>query len=107
LYTRCSRTHSPTTVIVSPLPSRSSARYLVMASRITISPAVRAKTRWSAPLCILFLFLARDAEPRVGQRIEPLEVDLVAALVAVPELLGGGVHPAERLVHVPEITALL
>jgi hypothetical protein len=43
----------------------------------------------------------------VGECVEALEIDLLAALVAVPELLGGAVQAAKRLVHVPEITTLL
>src|SRR5688500_5924181 len=92
---------------IAPLPRCSSARYLVIASRTTTTAAAETKTRRSAALGILFLLLAGDAQPRVGQRVEPLEVDLVAALVAVPELLRRRVEAPERLVHVPEVAALL
>src|SRR5688500_12664859 len=90
-----------------PPPSSSSATYLVIASRTTMTAAAETKTRRSAALGILLLLLAGDAEPRVRQRIEPLEVDLLAALMAVTELLGRRVEAPERLVDVPEVAALL
>jgi hypothetical protein len=43
----------------------------------------------------------------MGQRIEPLEVDLLPTLQAVPELLRGAEEPAERLVDVPEVAPFL
>src|SRR4051812_4456454 len=91
-----------------------SAVSLVMRSSTTVTTAAAQNTRRSAPgawrsaaLAIFFFLLAGDAQPRVRQRIQPLEVDLLTALMAMAELLRGPVHPPERLVHVPEIAALL
>src|SRR5690349_11899753 len=84
-----------------------SAMSLVTTSSATTTSAAAQKIRRSATLAILFLFLAGDAEPGMRQRIQPLERDLGAAGVALPELLRGLVQPAERLVHVPEVPALL
>src|SRR5512145_2087632 len=61
----------------------------------------------SAALSIFLFLLAGDAQPRMREGIEPLEVDLLAALLAVAELLRVAVEPPERLVHVPEVAPLL
>ena len=53
-------------------------------------------------LCIFLALLALDAVARVRQRVEPLEGDVVAAVVALAERLGRAVQPAQRLVDVPE-----
>src|SRR4051812_19451249 len=91
-----------------------SAVSLVMRSSTTVTTAAAQNTRRSAPgawtsaaLAIFFFLLAGDAQPRVRQRIEPLEVDLLTALMAMPELVRGAVQPAKGLVHVPEVAALL
>src|SRR5690606_29840654 len=95
---------------------RASASILVTKSRTIVRLIASQNQRRSTPgpatgpsasFAILFLFLAGDAEPRVRQRIEPLEIDLGAALVTVPEFLRRAVEPAERLVHMPEIAAFL
>jgi len=39
-------------------------------------------------LSIFFFLLARDAESRVGQRVETIVVDVLAAILALPERLG-------------------
>src|SRR6188768_3657316 len=80
---------------------------LVARSATTTAVAAVRKSRRSAPLGILFLLLARDAEPRVRQGIEAVEPDLGAAGLALPELVGGRVEAAEGLVHVPEIASFL
>ena len=43
----------------------------------------------------------------MGQRVQPVEADVGSALMALPELLGIAVQPPQRLVHVPEVPALL
>src|SRR5215213_4575764 len=53
-------------------------------------------------LSIFLALLARDAVARVRQRVEPLEGNVFAAVVALPEGLGRLVQPPERLVDVPE-----
>ena len=55
-----------------------------------------------ATSCIFLALLALDAVARVRQRVEPLEGDVVAAVVALAERLGRPVQPAQRLVDVPE-----
>src|SRR5574338_291756 len=91
-----------------------SATSLVIRSRAMVTRAAVQNTRrsapeaWASPALSIFLFLlAGDAEPRVRQGIQPLEVDLLPALVAVTELLRRAVQAAERLVDVPEIAAFL
>src|SRR3989442_12921218 len=87
--------------------SGDSASSFVAPSAATPGAAVTQNSRRSAAFAIFFLGLALDAQPRVGQRIEPLEPDLLAALLAFPELLGSLVQPPQRLVHVPQVAALL
>src|SRR6185369_12138018 len=48
-----------------------------------------------------------DAIPRVRQRIESLERDLVSTGMALPEGLRRAVQPAERLIDMPEEASLL
>src|SRR5881296_3654808 len=78
-----------------------------MMSSATTPPAVSQNSRRSAPLAIFLLRLALDAQPRVRQRVQPVEADVLAALLALAEFLGGLVEPAQRLVHVPEVAAFL
>src|SRR5262245_11883447 len=94
--------------------SVASAITLVIRSRTTVTTAAARNTRRSAPgdprsaaLAIFLFLLAGDAETRVGERVEPLEVYLLSALMAVPELVRAPVHPPERLVHVPKVAAFL
>src|SRR5260221_10717163 len=94
--------------------NRSSAIIFVTKSRTMVRRIVLQKMRRSRPLagpiaslanlCLLF---TGDTEPRVRQGVEPLEIDLGAALVTVPEFLRTTVEPAERFVHVPQIAAFL
>src|SRR4029079_5463474 len=94
--------------------SVASAMSLVIRSSTTVPTAAAMKTRRSGPTIrgsaafAIFLFLLTgDAEPGVGQGIQAFEVDLLAALLAVTELLGIAIEPPQRLVHMPEIPALL
>src|SRR5690242_8869804 len=57
-------------------------------------------------LCIFFALLAREAEARVRQCIETIEVDLLATAVAPPKRLRRPVEPAKRFVDVPEESTL-
>src|SRR5262245_57723734 len=84
-----------------------SASSLVTMSSARIPMTVPQNRRRLAALSILFLGLAVDAEPRMGQRVEPVEADLLAALLALAEFFGRLVQPPQRLVHVPEITSFL
>src|SRR4051812_2218804 len=58
----------------------------------------------SVPLLLrIFLpLLAIDAVPRVRQRIQPFEGDVVPALMTLAETLRGAVQPSERFIDVPE-----
>src|SRR5207247_9081591 len=73
----------------------------------TTAPAVPQKSRRSAPFAIFLLRLALDAQAGMRQGIEPIESDVLAALLALAELLGRLVEAPQRLVHVPEIATLL
>src|SRR5256712_5366273 len=77
-----------------------------MSSRTTPA-AVAQNSRRSAPLPICLLRLALDAQPRVRERVQPVEADVLAALLALAEFLGGLVQAAQRLVHVPEVAPFL
>src|SRR3954454_18969508 len=94
--------------------SVASAISLVIRSSTTVPTAAAMKTRRSGPAIrgsaafAIFLFLlAGDAKARMGQGVQPFEVDLLAALLAVTELLGIAIEPPQRLVHMPEIPTLL
>src|SRR3989441_12560730 len=87
--------------------SRDSATSLVTRSAATTAPAVVQNSRRSAALAIFFLRFALDAQPGVGQRVEPLETDVFAALLALAEFLRRLKQPPERLVHVPEVAPFL
>src|SRR5215204_2275101 len=98
-----------------------SAISFVIRSRTTTTIAATTNSRRGAPATrhcpepceastafAIFLFLfAGDAKPRVRQGVEPLKVDLLPALMAVPELVGRAVQTPQRLIHVPQIAALL
>src|SRR5690606_29798923 len=80
---------------------------LVTRSSRTVTATINQNGLRSAPLAILFLFLAANAQPRVRQRVESLEGDLGAALMTLAEVLGRVVQTAQRLVEVPPVAALL
>src|SRR5262249_4403885 len=69
--------------------------------------AVPKNSRRSAAFTIFLSGLALDAQAGMGERVEAVESDRVAALLAAAEFLGRAVQPAQRLVHVPEIAPLL
>src|SRR6187397_2698586 len=94
--------------------SVASAMSLVIRSSTTVPTAAAMKTRRSGPAIrgsaafTIFLFLlAGDAEPGMRQGVQAFEVDLLAALLAVTELFRIAIEPPQRLVHMPEIPALL
>src|SRR5687767_9234689 len=58
-------------------------------------------------LCIFLALFALDAVPRVRERVEPLEGDVLAAVVTLAERLRRPVEPAQRFVDVPEESAFL
>src|SRR5256885_665766 len=87
--------------------SRDSARSLVTRSAATTAPAVVQNRRRSAAFPIFFLRFALDAQPGVRERVEPLESDLFAALLALAEFLRRLEQAPQRLVHVPEVAPFL
>src|SRR5881227_3211390 len=87
--------------------SHASASSLVARSATTSAAAVPQNTRRSTTLAIFLLGLALDAEPCMRQRVEPLEQDVLPALLTLAELLGRLIQPPQGLVDVPEIAALL
>src|SRR3979409_1470459 len=80
---------------------------LVIRSSTTVASAAQANTCRSAPFAIFLFLLAGDTQSGMGQGVQALKIDLLPALLAVAELVGGAVQPAQRLVHVPEIAAFL
>src|SRR6266566_4022368 len=84
-----------------------SAISLVTKSETTTAAAVPQNSRRSAAFTIFLFRLALDAESRVGEGVEPIEPDQLAALLAAPEPLGRAVQPAQRLVHVPQVPPFL
>src|SRR5690348_606475 len=75
---------------------------------VTTSATARPQNkRRLAPFAIFFLGLAPDAEPCVRERVESLEPDLLATLLAFPEFVGRLVEASQGLVHVPQVAALL
>src|SRR5690242_4000455 len=87
--------------------SSDSASNLVTTSVTTIATARPQNKRRLAPFAIFFLGLAPDAEPCVRERVESLEPDLLATLLAFPEFVGRLVEAPQGLVHVPQVAALL
>src|SRR4051794_17576121 len=104
LCTRVSRAHSPNTSRGTCCgTSSATASAFVAKSEMTTKTMIDQKVADSDLfLCIFFALLAREAEARVRQRIEPIEVDLLPAAVAAPERLGRAIEPAQRLIDVPE-----
>src|SRR5688500_2164546 len=85
-----------------------SAMYFVICSTMTTRPRIgQNRPPLGLLLPIFFALLAGDAQPRVWERIEPVEVDVLAAAVALAERLGRAVHAAKCLVDVPQEPALL
>src|SRR5437870_7562119 len=77
--------------------SHASASNLVARSATTTAAAVAQNTRRSATLAIFLLGLALDAEPRMRERVEPLEQDVLPAWLALAELVGRLIQAAQAL----------
>src|ERR1051325_5228649 len=82
-------------------------RALRTAAAASATASASANRRRSAAFTIFLFRLALDAEPRVRQRVQTIEADLLAALLALAEALGRLVQPAQRFVHVPQVAAFL
>src|SRR5207247_11390820 len=83
-----------------------SAISLVTKSETTTAAAVPQNSRRSAAFTIFLFRLALDAESRVGEGVEPIEPDQLAALLAASEPLARAVPAAKRLFHVPHVPSL-
>src|SRR4051812_5471304 len=89
LYTSVKRNHSPTTLFgTSGWSSAATATAFVATSLATMAIRIGQNSRPFLSLCIFLALLALDAVSRVGQCVESLERDLLAAVVALPERLG-------------------
>src|SRR5207247_1387778 len=82
------------------------ATTLVTTSATRTAAAAAQNRRRSAPFAIFLFRLAADAQPGVREGVQPVEADVLAALLALTVLLRRGVQAAQRLVHVPEVAAL-
>src|SRR5207247_249670 len=82
-------------------------RACVTTSATRTAAAAAQNRRRSAPFAIFLFRLAADAQPGVREGVQPVEADVLAALLALTVLLRRGVQAAQRLVHVPEVAALL
>src|SRR5690348_3879874 len=89
LCTRVRRTQSPNTSRGTRAgTSARAAQYFVTPSRTTTAPTIDQKSRALLLLLSIFLaLLASDAESRVRQRIESVEVDVLAAIMTPTECI--------------------
>src|SRR5688500_497923 len=79
-----------------------------MTSLVTTAAMTLQKSPALALLLSIFLtLLAGDAQARVRQRVEAVEVDVLPATVALDERLRRAVHATERFIDVPEEAAFL
>src|ERR1051325_3783043 len=107
LCTSVKRIQSPKIGCGSPSkPRRAAATAFVQKSTAVTNTSTGQKSP-ALLLCIFLTLFAIDAIAGVGQRIEPLERDLVAALVALAEALRAAIQPAQRFVDVPQEAAFL
>src|SRR5829696_4482602 len=109
LRTSVRRSVSPMTDCGENGGSEFSAIIFVTTSATTMNATTGQNTTALGPLLLgIFLaLLALDAVPRMRERIEPLERNLLTTVVAFPERLGCPVQSSERCVDVPEEAAFL
>src|SRR5436190_742105 len=107
LYTSRNWTTSPITGSGRRRARNDSAISLVTKSDTTTATAVPQNSRRSAAFTIFLSGLALDAEAGMGKRVEAIEADGFAALLAAAEFLRRLVEPAQRFVHVPEVPPFL
>src|SRR5687767_756841 len=109
LYASVSCTQSPTTSCGTYSGTRCvTASDLVATSSARTTRSSGQKSEALGLLLPIFLaLLVLDAEPRMRQRVEAVEVDVLAALLALAEGLGRPVQTTQRLVDVPEETPFL
>src|SRR5436190_8588033 len=107
LYTSRSCTALPNTSCGIPRISARSAIAFVITSTTRTTSSTGQNIAALLRLRIFLALLALDAVARVRQRVEPLERDVVPAVVTLAERLRRPVEAAQRLVDVPEEAALL
>src|SRR5215211_1296706 len=73
----------------------------------TTTTTVQNNGGLALPLCIFLTLLAVNAESRMRQCVQPLVCNILPAVVAFPESLGGAVQPAQCFVEVPEESPFL
>src|SRR4029077_5311775 len=81
--------------------------FVTRSSATTVIRVPQKRGGLGLALSIFFALLALDAIPGVRKRVETLEADLPAAVVALAELLGIAIEPSKRFVDVPEETTFL
>src|SRR5215218_4843452 len=84
-----------------------SAIAFVTTSRTSVTSSTGQNSAALLRLRIFLALLALDAVARVRERVQPLERDVVAAVVALAERLRRPIETAQRLVDVPEEAAFL
>src|SRR5690349_23780515 len=107
--TSVSRSPSPATCWGTYGTSALSAIIFVTMSATTMTATTGQNTTALGPLflAIFLALLALDAIPRVRQRIESLEGDLVSAIVTLTERFRRAVEAAKCLIDVPEEATFL
>src|ERR1051326_1972870 len=107
LYTNVKRSQSPTTSrgTRSGISDRTASSF-VATSLATMAIRIGQKV-FQLSLRIFFALLALDAVAGVRKRIETLERNLLAAVVALAERLRRLVQPPQRLIDVPQEPAFL
>src|SRR5215218_10272723 len=86
--------------------SRLTANAFVQKSTVVTSTSTGQKSP-ELLLCIFLTLLAVDAIAGVGERVESLVRDLIAALVATTKGFGCAIQPAQGFIDVPEETTFL
>src|SRR5215218_8638290 len=84
-----------------------SAIAFVTTSRTSVTSSTGQNSAALLRLRIFLALLALDAVARVRERVQPLERNVVAAVVALAERLRRPIQTAQRLVDVPEEAAFL
>src|SRR6185312_2896907 len=113
LNTSVRRTTSPSTFCGTRCPGSKSTAAIFVITSIATTPATNVQKSpglgllWLLLLGIFLSLLARKAEPGVGKCIQPVEIDVLTAIVTLPERLRRPVQPAQRFVDVPQEPALL
>src|SRR5829696_6230238 len=108
LYTSVNRSVFPSTSCGMPRgSSMRSAIAFVITSTTRTTRSIGQNSAALLPFRIFLALLALNAVARVRERVQPLERDVVAAVVALAERLRRAIQPPQRLVDVPQEAAFL